>query len=60
MPFGTKPTGATREGVPTEVDFDALWAQVYQPAIVAAGMIPVRADEQYGSFILHDMIACLA
>jgi hypothetical protein len=30
MPFGRKPTGLSEAEVPAEVDFDALWFDVYR------------------------------
>lgn len=48
MPFGQKPDagGAT-------VDFDAVYADVIKPAIQAAEMEPLRADEEQGGGIIH-------
>lgn len=42
------------------MDFDALWERVIEPAVRAAGLLPVRADEQAGALILHEMIESLA
>lgn len=60
MPFRKKPTGLKKPGVPEEVDFDALWERVFEPAIRAAGLQPVRADEETGPLIIHEMIESLA
>lgn len=48
MPFGKKtiPSGAT-------VDFDAVYQDLIAPAITAAGMEPLRADEEVGGGIIH-------
>ena len=48
MPFGRKPdaAGAT-------IDFDAVYRDVIAPAIRAAGMEPLRADEEAGGGIIH-------
>ena len=48
MPFGKKPdeTGGT-------VDFDAVYAGVIAPAVEAAGMEPLRADEEVGGGLIH-------
>ena len=48
MPFGKKtiPSGAT-------VDFDAVYQDLIAPAISAAGMEPLRADEEVGGGIIH-------
>ena len=48
MPFGRKPTsgGAT-------VDFDAVYAKLIAPAIEAAGLEPLRADDEQVGGIIH-------
>ena len=48
MPFGRRPdeTGGT-------VDFDAVYAGVIAPAVEAAGMEPLRADEEVGGGLIH-------
>lgn len=48
MPFGRKsiPAGAT-------VDFDSVYSQLIAPAIVSAGMEPLRADEEQAGGIIH-------
>ncbi|MBS0552237.1 MAG: DUF4071 domain-containing protein [Proteobacteria bacterium] len=48
MPFGRKtiPAGQT-------VDFDAVYANLIQPAIAAAGMEPLRADEEAVGGMIH-------
>lgn len=48
MPFGRKtvPAGQT-------VDFDAVYANLIQPAITAAGMEPLRADEEAVGGLIH-------
>ena len=51
MPFGTKkaPDG-------TEIDFDAIYKELLAPAIVAAGLMPHRADaDRRGGSIHLDM-----
>lgn len=48
MPFGKKPDGASGT-----VDFDAVYGEVIAPAIRAAGMQPLRADEEIGGGIIH-------
>jgi hypothetical protein len=47
MPFGRK----TIEG--RSVEFDAVWQSVISPAIDAAGMQPLRADEEQAGGIIH-------
>src|SRR5690349_3113391 len=48
MPFGTKPDASGRL-----IDFDAVYATVLRPAIVAAELDPVRADEEQAGGIIH-------
>lgn len=48
MPFGQKPDG--QGGI---VDFDAVYAQILKPAIEAAGLEPLRADEEVTGGIIH-------
>jgi hypothetical protein len=60
MPYGTKPTGAEPGRGPAEVDFNALWRDVFHPAITRLGYQPVRADLELGPLIITDMIQRLA
>ena len=60
MPFDTKPTGRSEAGVPTEVDFDALWYRVYEPVLSELGYEAVRADRDVGALIISEMIQRLA
>jgi hypothetical protein len=48
MPFGCKssPLGGI-------IDFDAVHLQIITPAIVAAALDPIRADEEQGGGIIH-------
>lgn len=48
MPFGTKPGVG---GV--SIQFDAVYRQVIAPAVEAAGMEPLRADEEQIGGIIH-------
>lgn len=48
MPFGTKPDG--NGGI---IDFDAVYTQILKPAIEAAGLEPLRADEEQAGGIIH-------
>lgn len=48
MPFGEKPDGAGGT-----VDFDSVYAEAIRPAIEAAGMQPLRADEEMEGGIIH-------
>jgi hypothetical protein len=48
MPFGQKPSG--HGGV---IDFDAVYNEVIKQAIEAAGMEPIRADEEQVGGVIH-------
>ncbi len=48
MPFGRKPDSAGGQ-----IDFDAVYAQVFAPGIAAAGLEPIRADEEMSGGIIH-------
>src|SRR3712207_2270409 len=61
MPYGTKPTGQGQGGnAPDKVDFDRLWRSAIQPALDTLGYDPVRADQDLGALIIHEMIERLA
>ena len=61
MPFNRKPTGRTEKGVPAEVNFDALWENVYKPVLEQElGYKAVRADRDVGALIISQMIQRLA
>jgi MAP3K TRAFs-binding domain len=48
MPFGQKPDAAG-----AMVDFDAVYRDLIAPAIEAAGMKPLRADQEMSGGIIH-------
>lgn len=48
MPFGTKP-----DGQGGSVDFDAVYGGLIAPAVEAAGMQPLRADQELVGGIIH-------
>ncbi|MDH5298489.1 MAG: DUF4071 domain-containing protein [Desulfobulbaceae bacterium] len=48
MPFGEKPDGSGRS-----IDFDRIYAELIAPAIRAADLEPIRADEKQGGGIIH-------
>lgn len=48
MPFGRKPVGDGRV-----VDFDAVYEQIIKPAVVAASLEPLRADEEVAGGVIH-------
>jgi tetratricopeptide (TPR) repeat protein len=47
MPFGIKELGGKR------VDFDAVYSTIIAPAIADADLLPVRADAETGSGVIH-------
>ena len=51
MPFGRKPdpTGRT-------IDFDRIHAEIIAPAVDAAGLDGVRADEEQGAGFIHNLM----
>jgi len=57
MPFGTKEVGPNSASqAPAKVNFDALWHQAISPAIERLGYEPVRADQEAGALIIHEML----
>src|SRR5207237_1246710 len=48
MPFGRKPTNAG-----ATVDFDAVYQDLIAPGIDAAGLDPIRADQELTGGIIH-------
>ena len=48
MPFGKKPSTAG-----ALVDFDAVYGQLIAPAVTAAGLEPIRADEEVAGGIIQ-------
>lgn len=48
MPFGRKPAGDGRV-----VDFDAVYERLIKPAVVAASLEPLRADEEIAGGVIH-------
>jgi tetratricopeptide (TPR) repeat protein len=48
MPFGKKPDAAG-----TTIDFDRVYSEIIQPAVVEAGLEPLRADEEMNGGIIH-------
>ena len=48
MPFGEKTDAA---GV--LIDFDAVYQDLFTPAVVDAGLQPIRADEELTGGIIH-------
>ena len=56
MPFGTKKTDAPAGTGVAEINFDVLWDKALKPAIERLGYAPVRADQDVGSLIIHEML----
>src|SRR5215218_3040668 len=48
MPFGKK-----ADNVGRTIDFDAVYDKMIAPAVRAAGMQPIRADEEMEGGIIH-------
>ena len=48
MPFGEKPDAAG-----TLIDFDAVYDELIRPAVEAAGLEPIRADEERVGGMIH-------
>ncbi|MCK9389238.1 MAG: DUF4071 domain-containing protein [Sulfuritalea sp.] len=48
MPFGKKPAGDGRV-----VDFDAVYETFIKPAVIAADLEPLRADEEIAGGVIH-------
>lgn len=56
MPFGKRSSGLEKHGIPSMVDFDAIWDKAVAPALEELGYAAIRADEQSGSVIVKDML----
>lgn len=48
MPFGRKPAASG-----LTVDFDSVYETLIKPAVIAAGLEPLRADEEMAGGIIH-------
>jgi len=68
MPYGKRETRLARPGAPTgaatdapvQVDFDGLWHGAFKPLLEELGYLAVRADQDLGALIIHEMLARLA
>lgn len=60
MPFGKKPTDTGTNGLPLEINFDALWEKAIRPALIDLGYEPIRADQDIGALIIKEMLERLA
>ena len=56
MPYGTKDSEAASDKAPAKIDFDALWLKALEPVLRELGYEPVRADQDLGASILHEML----
>jgi len=56
MPYGTKPVTPVVQGAPARINFDILWRDAFEPAIRSLGYDPVRADQETGALIIHEML----
>ncbi|MEP6668906.1 MAG: tetratricopeptide repeat-containing protein [Chthoniobacter sp.] len=55
MPYRTKPTQAGSPA-PANINFDSLWEKALRPAIEALGYQAIRADQDLGALIIHEML----
>lgn len=60
MPFRRRKVEGAGPGAPGELDCDALWDRVFQPALEDLGYLPIRADADTGAVIVKDMFERLA
>jgi hypothetical protein len=51
MPFGVKMDAAGRS-----INFDQVYEQIFKPSVVAAGLLPVRADEEQAQGFIHKLM----
>jgi hypothetical protein len=51
MPFGVKMDAAGRS-----INFDHVYGQIFKPAVIAAGLLPVRADEEQAQGFIHKLM----
>lgn len=56
MPFGVKEVPAGTAKAPGRVDFDRLWHAAIRPTLEVLGYVPVRADQEVGALIIHEML----
>lgn len=60
MPFSRKDTQAPAGKGPAALSFDSLWEKALKPLIEELGYLPVRADQDLGALIVHEMLERLA
>jgi hypothetical protein len=56
MPYGTKESQATSDKAPPKINFDDLWLKGFEPVLQELGFAPVRADQDLGALIIHEML----
>lgn len=56
MPYGTKDSQAASTSTPARIDFDALWLKAFEPVLRNLGYEPIRADQDLGALIIHEML----
>lgn len=56
MPFGVKDVPGSPGHAPAKIDFDELWKKAISPALERLGYDPVRADQETGALIIHEML----
>lgn len=56
MPYGTKESQATSDKAPPKINFDELWLKGFEPVLQDLGYEPVRADQDLGALIIHEML----
>jgi hypothetical protein len=56
MPYGVKDTGVQPGQGPSKINFDILWQKAFAPLIRELGYEPVRADQDIGALIIHEML----
>lgn len=56
MPYGTKESQATSDKAPPKINFDELWLKGFEPVLEDLRFEPVRADQDLGALIIHEML----
>lgn len=51
MPFGVKMDAAGRA-----INFDQVYEQIFKPAVIAADLLPIRADEEQAQGFIHKLM----
>src|SRR5579863_3956476 len=51
MPFGVKMDAAGRA-----INFDHVYEQIFKPAVTAADLLPIRADEEQAQGFIHKLM----